>query len=114
MGAADAGGHRLERDRLRAGFDQQRLRGVERGVARLPGAEAAADGEGDGAGRVGVVASIGYLSGFAGPTAVGFLAQGVGLLPSFWLVVVAVLAAIAASGALRPLGAGASLRRPAT
>lgn len=65
------------------------------------GMSAAAEGEGDGAGRVGVVTSIGYLAGLSGPPAVGLLAEGVGLLNSLWLVVALVLAALAASGAYR-------------
>ena len=65
------------------------------------GMSVAAEGDGDGAGRVGVVTSIGYLAGLTGPPAVGLLAQGVGLLDSFWLVVALVLAALVASGSYR-------------
>ncbi len=53
------------------------------------------------AARVSVVASIGYLANLAGPPAIGFLAQGVGLDRALWLIVALFVAAFAASGSLR-------------
>lgn len=69
------------------------------------GMSAAAEGGGNTAARVSVVASIGYFANLAGPPAIGILAERVGLLPSFWLLVVFMLAAFAAAGSLaRPSG----------
>ena len=75
------------------------------------GMSAAAEGGGaNPAARVSVVASIGYFANLAGPPAIGFLAEGVGLLPSFWLLVVFMLAAFAAAGSLAgPSGAAATI-----
>ncbi|WP_375405670.1 MFS transporter [uncultured Amnibacterium sp.] len=65
------------------------------------GMSAAAEAGGpNAAARVSVVASIGYLANLAGPPAIGLIAEGVGLLQSFWLLVVFMLAAFLASGAL--------------
>jgi MFS family permease len=65
------------------------------------GMSAAAEGGGaNPAARVSVVASIGYFASLAGPPAIGLLAERVGLLQSFWLIVVLLLAAFAASGAV--------------
>ncbi|MBW4040961.1 MAG: MFS transporter [Acidobacteria bacterium] len=70
------------------------------------GMSAAAEGSGGNpAARVSVVASIGYFANLAGPPAIGLLAERVGLLGSFWLLVVFMLAAFAAAGALaKPRG----------
>lgn len=65
------------------------------------GMSAAAEGGGPNpAARVSVVASIGYFASLAGPPVIGSLAERVGLLGSFWLLVVFMLAAFAASGAV--------------
>lgn len=65
------------------------------------GMSAAAEGGGaNPAARVSVVASIGYFANLAGPPAIGLLAEGAGLLRSFWLLVVLMLAAFVAAGAL--------------
>lgn len=65
------------------------------------GMSAAAEGGGSNpAARVSVVASIGYFANLAGPPAIGLIAEGAGLLQSFWLLVVFMLAAFAAAGAL--------------
>ncbi|WP_375388325.1 MFS transporter [uncultured Amnibacterium sp.] len=77
------------------------------------GMSAAAEGGGpDPAARVSVVASIGYFANLAGPPAVGILADGVGLLPSFWLLVVFLLAAFAAAGSLAGPSRGATATLP--
>jgi MFS family permease len=65
------------------------------------GMSAAAEGGGaNPAARVSVVASIGYFANLAGPPAIGLLAEGAGLLQSFWLLVVFMLAAFVAAGSL--------------
>jgi MFS family permease len=65
------------------------------------GMSAAAEGGGASrAARVSIVASIGYFANLGGPPAIGLLAERVGLLGSFWLLVVFMLAAFAAAGAL--------------
>ena len=66
------------------------------------GMSAAAESGPDPAARVSVVASIGYFANLAGPPAIGVLAQSVGLLNSFWLIVVLFFAAFAAAGSFRP------------
>jgi MFS family permease len=53
------------------------------------------------AARVSVVASIGYLANLAGPPAIGFLAQAVGLDRALWLIAALFAAAFAVSGSLR-------------
>jgi MFS family permease len=57
------------------------------------------------AARVSVVASIGYLANLAGPPAIGFLAQAVGLDRALWLIAALFVAAFAVSGSLRPVPA---------
>ena len=57
------------------------------------------------AARVSVVASIGYLANLAGPPAIGFLAQAVGLDRALWLIAALFVAAFAVSGSLRPAAA---------
>lgn len=65
------------------------------------GMSAAAEGGGSKpAARVSVVASIGYFANLAGPPAIGLIAEGAGLLQSFWLLVAFMLAAFVAAGAL--------------
>ncbi len=66
------------------------------------GMSAAADGGGNPAARVSVVASIGYFANLAGPPALGFLAESFGLLGAFWLIVILLVASFAGAGALRP------------
>jgi len=70
------------------------------------GLSAAAEGE-DPATQVSVAASIGYQAGLIAPPVIGFLAESVGLLSSFWLVASLLLAAFAAAGSLRPVTTGA-------
>jgi MFS family permease len=65
------------------------------------GLSAAAEGGGPNpAARVSVAASIGYFASLIGPPLIGGLAEHVGLLGSFWLLVVFLLAALAAAGAV--------------
>jgi MFS family permease len=73
------------------------------------GMSAAAESGPDPAGRVSVVASIGYFANLAGPPAIGVLAQSAGLLNSLWLIVALFLAAFAAVGSFRPRPAAAHL-----
>jgi MFS family permease len=65
---------------------------------------AAAEGGAGAAARVSVVSTIGFFAGLAGPPLIGFLAQQVGLLPSFWLLVVLMVAALLTTPALRRRG----------
>jgi MFS family permease len=67
------------------------------------GMSAAAESGSNPAARVSVVASIGYFANLAGPPAIGWLAESVGLLNSLWLIVVLMAAAFAVAGALRPV-----------
>lgn len=65
------------------------------------GMSAAAEGGGpNAAARLSVVASIGYFANFAGPPTIGLLAERVGVLGAFWVVVAFMLAAFAAAGSL--------------
>lgn len=70
------------------------------------GMSAAAESGPDPAARVSVVASIGYFANFAGPPAIGLLAERSSVLTALWLVAAAFVAAFVASGALRPRTAG--------
>jgi predicted MFS family arabinose efflux permease len=72
------------------------------------GMSAAAAGGTNPAARVSVVASIGYLANLAGPPAIGFLAQAVGIDRALWLIAAMFVAAFAVSGSLRP---GAELHK---
>jgi MFS family permease len=65
------------------------------------GMSAAAESGSDSAARVSVVASIGYFANLAGPPVIGALAQRVGLLNAFWVLVALFGAAFAAAGSLR-------------
>lgn len=65
------------------------------------GMSAAAEGGGaNPAARLSVVASIGYFANLAGPPVIGVLAERTGILGALWLLVVFMLAAFAAAGAL--------------
>ncbi|MCL2515610.1 MAG: MFS transporter [Microbacteriaceae bacterium] len=64
------------------------------------GMSAAAEGGGNPAARVSVIASIGYAASLAGPPVIGALADSVGLLNAMWLLVALMIAAFAAAGAL--------------
>jgi MFS family permease len=66
------------------------------------GMSAAAESGPDPAARVSVVASIGYFANLAGPPVIGVLAQSVGLLDAFWLIIALFLCAFAAAGSFRP------------
>lgn len=70
------------------------------------GMSAAAESGPNPAARVSVVASIGYFANLAGPPAIGWLAESVGLLNSLWLIVVLMAAAFAVAGVLRPAHRG--------
>ena len=65
------------------------------------GMSAAAESGPDRAARVSVVASIGYFANLAGPPAIGVLAEAVGLLNAFWLIVALFIVAFAVAGSLR-------------
>lgn len=78
------------------------------------GMSAAAEGGGNAAARVSVVASIGYLANLAGPPVLGLVAHSTGLLGALWLVVALMAAAFVSAPALRPrAGRGASATAPA-
>jgi len=64
------------------------------------GMSAAAESGPNPAARVSVVASVGYFANLAGPPAIGALADAVGLLNAFWLIVALFLAAFAVAGSL--------------
>ncbi|WP_349866151.1 MFS transporter [Leifsonia sp. WHRI 6310E] len=66
------------------------------------GMSAAAEGGGNAAARVSVVASIGYIANLAGPPALGLVAHSTGLLGALWLVVALMAAAFISAPALRP------------
>jgi MFS family permease len=68
------------------------------------GMSAAAESGPDPAGRISVVASIGYFANLAGPPAIGALAQSAGLLNALWPIAALFLAAFAVAGSLRPPG----------
>ena len=64
------------------------------------GMSAAAQGGGNAAARVSVVAAIGYLASVIGPPVVGLLAQHMGLLSALWLIPLLLVATgVAAKGA---------------
>jgi len=80
------------------------------------GMSAAAEGGGNAAARVSVVASIGYIANLAGPPVLGLVAHSTGLLGALWLVVALMAAAFISAPALRPRvtrGAPASAPAPA-
>ena len=67
------------------------------------GMSAAADDPAKAAGRVSVVASIGYCAFLGGPPLIGFLGDHVTVLKGLAAVVVLLAVATAAAGAIRPL-----------
>ncbi|MFJ3490789.1 MFS transporter [Leifsonia aquatica] len=80
------------------------------------GMSAAAEGGGNAAARVSVVASIGYIANLAGPPVLGLVAHSTGLLGALWVVVALMAAAFISAPALRPRvarGAPASAPAPA-
>jgi MFS family permease len=64
------------------------------------GMSAAAESGPNPAARVSVVATLGYAANFAGPPAIGIIAEHAGVLSALWLVAALLAAAFAASGAL--------------
>ncbi|HEY0932774.1 MAG TPA: MFS transporter [Trebonia sp.] len=66
------------------------------------GTSAAAQSGPNAVARISVVSSIGYFANFAGPPAIGTLAQSAGLLRSLWLIGALFIAAFAAAGSLAP------------
>ncbi|WP_313544036.1 MFS transporter [Leifsonia aquatica] len=78
------------------------------------GMSAAAEGGGNAAARVSVVASIGYIANLAGPPVLGLVAHSTGLLGALWLVVALMAAAFISAPALRPrVARGAPAPAPA-
>jgi MFS family permease len=67
------------------------------------GLSSAADDPAHAATRVSTAASIGYLAFLAGPPAVGFIGDRVGVLHSLWTAAVALAAALLLAGATAPL-----------
>jgi MFS family permease len=67
------------------------------------GMSAAADDPTRAAGRVSVVASIGYLAFLAGPPLIGFLGDRVGVLRALTVAAALLAVAIVTAGACRPL-----------
>lgn len=65
------------------------------------GMSAAAEGGGDAAARVGVVSSIGFFAGLAGPPLMGLLVQGVGPVAVFWPLVPLLVVAFVIAPVLR-------------
>ena len=76
------------------------------------GMSAAADDPQAAAGRVSVVASIGYCAFLAGPPLIGFLGDHVTVLKGLMAVVVVLALAILATPAMRPLGEVPSDAKP--
>lgn len=76
------------------------------------GMSAAAESGPNAAARVSVVASIGYFANFAGPPAVGFLAQSTSLLTALWLVAVLLAVAFATASVLRPVDRSGAAATP--
>jgi predicted MFS family arabinose efflux permease len=72
------------------------------------GMSAAADEAAAAAGRVGVVASIGYLAFLGGPPLIGFLGNQFTVLHALLAVAVALLVSMLLAGALRPLRSAAN------
>jgi MFS family permease len=63
--------------------------------------------------RISVVSSVGYFANFAGPPAIGALAQSAGLLRALWIIAALFITAFAVSGALaaRPFAPEAAVTR---
>jgi cyanate permease len=70
------------------------------------GLSSAADDPAHAATRVSTAASIGYVAFLAGPPAVGFLGDRVGVLHSLWVAAVVLAVAFLLAGATAPLTAG--------
>ena len=70
------------------------------------GMSAAADDPAMSAARVSVVATIGYTAFLAGPTLIGFLGEGAGVLRALSLTAVLLAFAVIAASATRPLAPG--------
>jgi predicted MFS family arabinose efflux permease len=82
------------------------LWGVGASLGFPVGMSAAADDPAAAAGRVSVVASIGYCAFLAGPPLIGYLGQNVTVLRALMAVAVVLALATLITGALRPLPAG--------
>ena len=74
------------------------------------GMSAAADDPVRAAGRVSVVASIGYVAFLAGPPLIGFLGDRVGVLQALTVTAALLAIAILIAGACRPLAGSATVR----
>ncbi|MBA4248454.1 MAG: MFS transporter [Microbacterium sp.] len=72
------------------------------------GMSAAADDPAKAAARVSAVATVGYFAFLVGPPLIGFLGEAVGLLTSFWVVLVLIGVAFFATPAARETGAAAN------
>jgi cyanate permease len=82
------------------------------------GMSAAADDPAKAAARVGAAATIGYVAFLAGPPALGFVSDHIGLLNTLYVIVALIVLSGFASGAARPIaetrvGAGQSAEPPA-
>jgi cyanate permease len=77
------------------------------------GLSSAADDPAHAATRVSTAASIGYVAFLAGPPAVGFLGDRVGVLHSLWIAAVVLTAAFLLAGATAPLIADSGSARAA-
>jgi predicted MFS family arabinose efflux permease len=82
------------------------LWGVGASLGFPVGMSAAADDPAAAAGRVSVVASIGYCAFLAGPPLIGYVGQNVGVLRALLAVAVVLALAMSITGALRPVSAG--------
>ena len=78
------------------------------------GMSAAGDDPRRAAGRVSVVATIGYVAFLAGPPLIGFLAQEVGTLRALTVAGGLVAVGLLVSGVLRPLPVAADADVPVT
>ena len=76
------------------------------------GMSAAADEPAAAAGRVSVVASIGYCAFLSGPPLIGLLGNEVTVLRALLVVVVLLMVAVGVAGAVRPLAATATVDAP--
>lgn len=89
-----------------AAFAGAVLWGIGASLGFPVGMSAGADDPRFAAGRVSVIASIGYCAFLAGPPLVGFLGHEVGLLRAQLVVGLLLVVAFAVAGALRPLRTG--------
>src|SRR5215470_11875575 len=83
-----------------------RLLGLGTSLGFPVGLSSAADDPAHAATRVSTAASIGYVAFLAGPPAVGFLGNRVGVLHSLWVAAVVLAAAFLLAGATAPLTTG--------